>query len=219
MLFLGHVGITLGITEIAGNALQKWQCRRRVELPANLDEPYTPISETPARKASVLVCNNLAPEGNLASEGKIDYRLVLLSSLLPDVIDKPLGIYLLPNRMGNGRAFGHSVAFVLALWVLGGWLYLKRGKPWGIYLALGTILHLALDRMWDNPRTLLWPVHGWSFERNHFPSWLTFILNSMFTDPNAYIPEIMGGTILTRITARVIKNRRVLAFIKFGTIK
>ncbi len=38
-----------------------------------------------------------------------DYRLVAVGAMLPDVVDKPLGIYLLRRQLRNGRVYGHTL--------------------------------------------------------------------------------------------------------------
>ena len=48
---------------------------------------------------------------------KIDYKLIIIGSLLPDIIDKPVGMILLP--LENGRVFGHTLLFVLILLLIG----------------------------------------------------------------------------------------------------
>jgi hypothetical protein len=48
---------------------------------------------------------------------KMDYRLIIIGSLLPDIIDKPVGMILLP--LNNGRVFGHTLLFILILLLIG----------------------------------------------------------------------------------------------------
>ena len=76
---------------------------------------------------------------------------LLLGTLLPDLIDKPLyyGLSLATGRHGSElglisgtRTFGHTLLLVVALWVL---LPRRAGTP----LALGMITHLALDELGD----------------------------------------------------------------------
>jgi hypothetical protein len=49
----------------------------------------------------------------------IDYRLVLIASILPDIIDKPLGGVILKESVGNGRIYAHTFLFLLFLFGLG----------------------------------------------------------------------------------------------------
>jgi hypothetical protein len=53
------------------------------------------------------------------NEKRMDYRLVVIGSLLPDLIDKPIGRILFQNRFESGRVFAHTLAFVLVLISIG----------------------------------------------------------------------------------------------------
>ena len=84
----------------------------------------------------------------------IDYRLLILGALLPDIIDKPLGIYFLPDQLGTGRVYSHTLLFLIAI-VLSGlaWYLLKRSTAM-LMVAAGIFSHLAADQVWANPKTL-----------------------------------------------------------------
>ncbi len=89
---------------------------------------------------------------------KVDFRLVMVGSLLPDIIDKPLGSYRLP--LGNGRVYAHTLLFLLAMITLGILSFRWRKGLVVPTLAFGTLCHLLLDSMWAHPRTLFWPLLG-----------------------------------------------------------
>jgi hypothetical protein len=55
---------------------------------------------------------------------------------------------------------------------------------------------LYLDEMWLSPRTLLWPLYGWTFEKTDVSHWLKDLLIWLRTDPSVYIPEIIGALFL-----------------------
>ena len=97
----------------------------------------------------------------------IDYRLILLGSMLPDIIDKPLGIWLLDT----GRSIGHTLVFGSVLVAAGFTLYAWRCSTGLLGLSFASVIHLVLDQMWLAPRTLLWPAYGWSFERGDVEEW------------------------------------------------
>ena len=76
---------------------------------------------------------------------------LLLGTLLPDLIDKPLyyAMSLATGRYGRElglisgtRTFGHTLLLVAVLWIF---LPRRAGTP----LALGMITHLALDELGD----------------------------------------------------------------------
>jgi hypothetical protein len=88
-----------------------------------------------------------------------DYRLVALTSLLPDLIDKPLAVFVLPKQQAT-VLFSHSlVANVIALTAT--LLWFRRLLPY----TLALLGHLVLDRMWDFPKTFWWPFRGRNFQR------------------------------------------------------
>ncbi len=63
----------------------------------------------------------------------IDVRLLMLGSILPDLIDKPLGHLIFPED--NGRIFAHSLLFVILLVLIG----IRSRKV--MTVALGSALH------------------------------------------------------------------------------
>ena len=84
----------------------------------------------------------------------VDYRLVMLGALLPDVIDGPLG----------GVRYAHTLAasvVVLGIAMLAthGRRRLRR-RVLGV--PIGMLLHLVLDGMWTDTRVFWWPLRGWS---------------------------------------------------------
>jgi len=92
---------------------------------------------------------------SLLTKRKFSYPLIIVGSILPDLIDKPLGRIILP--LGSGRLIGHTLMFLLILIIIG----LFLGLYWQmLMLALADALHLIEDRMWEQPAILLWPLLG-----------------------------------------------------------
>ena len=77
---------------------------------------------------------------------RLNTKLVILGSMLPDLIDKPLGLL----GFGGGRFVSHSLIFILMLVV-------KKE------LFFGSLIHLVLDRMWEEPEVLFFPFLGFEF--------------------------------------------------------
>jgi hypothetical protein len=69
----------------------------------------------------------------------LDYRLVVLMAILPDIIDRFLYVFVIPGAE-SGHLFAHTLVFNVALFVV---LVAIRRELW-IY-ALLPIAHLALD--------------------------------------------------------------------------
>ncbi|MBI4302345.1 MAG: metal-dependent hydrolase [Chloroflexi bacterium] len=151
--------------------------------------------------------------------GPIDYRMVLLGSLLPDIIDKPLGMIIFANMFSNGRIFGHTLIFIFVLLAVGVYLFWKVNKTWGLVLAYGSIMHLIFDEMWSSPRTILWPLYGWVFPRGDITNWLGHLIHSLFNNPHDYIPELVGATILAHFLFNLVRRQKVVCFMKKGRVE
>lgn len=85
-------------------------------------------------------------------DGAIDYRLVMTGALLPDAVDVWFG----------GARVLHTLVFSAAL--LGVVMLGTRGhralRRRLLAVPIGTFLHLVLDGMWADTRTLWWPLAG-----------------------------------------------------------
>ena len=71
-----------------------------------------------------------------------------VGSILPDLIDKPLGQIVLAGSVNFGRIYFHSLIFLLAFIIAGVLIWWKYRSFIGIALALGVLSHQVLDRMW-----------------------------------------------------------------------
>lgn len=85
---------------------------------------------------------------------RADLRLILLFTLVADIIDKPLGLWLFRETINNGRVWFHSLAVNLLLSAV---LLLAKQN---LMLVLALWLHQLCDRMWMRPWVALWPFTG-----------------------------------------------------------
>ena len=113
---------------------------------------------------------------------------VLLGSMLPDIIDKPLG-ELIFGTPAMGRTICHTLVFLM---LLSAAAYYRRDLLLAS-LAGGVAAHLMLDFIWNSPKTLLWPLLG------PFPgaplldslSYLEMLLSGL-RNPGILMPEMAG---------------------------
>lgn len=141
---------------------------------------------------------------------KIDYRFILIGALLPDIIDKPLGLIVL--NYGNGRMIAHTLVFALLLTAAA--FYKKDMRLYA--LSGGTWMHLLLDSMWLFPVTLLWPLLG-NFQRGiHTIGMIPASINQ----PLVFASEIIGIAILLCIAVKnkMYKKSNLIRFFKTGYI-
>lgn len=90
-----------------------------------------------------------------------DYRLVALANWAPDLLDKPLALFVFPQA-NAALFFGHTLLLHGLLWLFA-WAT-GRLRRWAVYLAAFSA-HLIEDRMWGFTQTLLWPLRGLSWHQ------------------------------------------------------
>ncbi len=190
MLLLGHIGITAGI--IKGCAI--------LAAPAKPD-------------------NNRWWHRIISRAGAIDYRMVVIGSLLPDIIDKPA--WFLANTVTSrpylsGRDYVHTLLFNLVL-LAGGFILLRYRKSWLLVPSLGSFAHLILDQLWQSPAVLLWPLLG-PLVREETAGWLPGTLQALFSQPEVYVPEIIGLIIIALFACRLVTRKGITGFVRDGAI-
>jgi len=209
MLVLGHTGITLGATVLLNSVLPggvthrlKRSTEPAVKVPANPDYPRNRLASWFSSLGDI-----------------IDIRLLLIGSLLPDIIDKPVGIFLFGETFGSGRIYAHTLLFLIVISLVGYFLYRRYSKNWLLVLSFGTFVHLILDEMWLEAETLLWPLYGFAFPETDITGWWQDMFRLLVADPGVFIPEIVGGVILILFVWVVVTNRKVFAFIRNGRLR
>lgn len=95
---------------------------------------------------------------------RVDYRVVAVASLIPDLVDKPIGRIFFKSRFESGRIFGHSLLLNVALFCV---LFFMRGrrKRQFVLVPISSLLHLAEDGMWSTPKVFWWPLFGSTFPK------------------------------------------------------
>ena len=199
MLILGHTGITLGAAALLTGALERVRFSRAV---AGSEKP---LSE----KASWFTM----------LWRRVDIRLLMIGALLPDIIDKPVGQYFFRETFSNGRIFSHTLLFLILVALAGLYLYRRSNREWLLVLSFGTFTHLVLDQMWLAPQTLFWPLLGFTFDREELADWVPNMLQAMLTNPEVYIPELVGAIVLFWFGLVLVRRKKVLAFIRYGKVR
>ena len=127
---------------------------------------------------------------------KADLAFLVLGSMLPDIIDKPLGLIAFGSP-SMGRTFAHTMLFLLLIAALSFYFRDMRLNS----LSWGVLAHLTLDYMWNSPVILLWPILGSFPEAVHLDtlSYLEAIFSGL-RDPGILIPELLGLSYLIYFT-------------------
>jgi len=208
MLLFGHVGIALASAALGfglGDKLRHGITEDGVEETSPTRDSYSSNSH-PESKTSFF--------RSLANH--VDIRFLLVGSLLPDIIDKPIGIYLFRETFSSGRIFSHTLLFLVLVTVVGLLIRRYSGKTWGLGLSIGILLHLVLDQMWREPKTLFWPIFGIAFERIETTYWLGNILHALLKEPEVYVPEIIGFVVFVWFTWELLHRRAIIRFLRRG---
>lgn len=82
-----------------------------------------------------------------------------IGSILPDLIDKPLGLFVFASAIG-GRIYIHGLLFFLIVFVIGVLIWVYFHSFAGIAIALGVLSHQLLDTMWRHPINWYYPLFG-----------------------------------------------------------
>mgnify|MGYP001100755009 CR=1 FL=1 len=96
----------------------------------------------------------------------LDYRVVVLMAILPDVIDRPLYAFVVPDAQ-SGRLFAHTLLLNLVLLAV---LVAIRRDLW-LYGVL-PLVHLLLDLQGLSAEQLFWPFLGADLSNVEIPGGL-----------------------------------------------
>ena len=108
MLFFGHIGITVGIIKACDMVTSAKVGTDSHALGSRQDLNTIGAKKIPSRLLWS-IRNRV---------GFMDYRLVLLGSLLPDILDKPSWLFVDGDFFDTGRGYAHILIFNLALLIL-----------------------------------------------------------------------------------------------------
>jgi len=146
----------------------------------------------------------------------LDYRVLLIGSILPDLIDKPLGILLPPNHIFV-KSFGHSLLFLVLLYSMNKLLRSNQHKTTVRSLWIGSVMHDILDHMWHFPKVLFWPYIP-DLPKTPFEPWGQVIHFYGFPIRQVFALEIVGGGILLIFFILLALDNRLTKFLKTGEL-
>jgi len=211
MLLFAHLGITLGTVAVAAGVYEQFT----ITSPNCPREDMGNVNGIASRFRTVYRTIGSWFE---SLGRKVDIRALLLGSLLPDIIDKPIGNWLLADSLNNGRIFSHSLLFFLITLLVGLLVYRRYGSTFVLGVSFGVMMHLILDSMWLDPHTLLWPFLGVAFEWGGVPgtNFIGYLIRLYQTD--YLVPEIIGLLIVCGFGFWLIKRRVILRFLRSGTV-
>ena len=146
MIFAGHIGLTLAIAKYGPRAISDMSRRVR---PTSGSHTFRP-----------------------SWVERLDDRALILGSVLPDIVDKPLALFIAPTLVGHSlRNYGHTLVFAILMLAVAIALAVFIKRRWPVVLALASAGHLLLDMMWYSHRILLWPFSAATFSPRFIHEW------------------------------------------------
>ena len=149
-----------------------------------------------------------------------------LGSVLPDLVDKPLGHLIFAESIGHGRIFFHTLTFFFLMLITGILIYRIYSDRTVIYISAGMLLHQLTDSMFFNIQDWFWPFLGDFTKGNYEPSayfiqsiikelssfseWTFFLLSAAILISTGYLKFIAGERYRFRL-----KNTGYMAFAGF----
>jgi len=214
MLLFAHIGITLGTATLLANLVPRRSFVREVT-----EEEGASVAERRQTAPATVGSSGPGVSWIHTLRKYADIRFILVGSLLPDIIDKPVGLVLFKEMFSNGRIFSHSLLFTILLGITGVFLYRRYHRSWLAALAAGTFMHLVLDQMWHSPQTLLWPLYGFAFPRADIAGWFSGVIRVWFTELEVYVPELVGLAVVVWFAWVLLRRKTVFAFLRHGQIR
>ena len=186
---LGHVTFACGAVWLGARLLDRARQGETEQRPVAADAAQVTPREDATRRSSIA--------------DAIDYRLVALGALLPDLIDKPPTWFI----VDNGHTVGHTLLFSLTILLPGLLLLARRNDPRLLAVGVAVLSHLAGDPVTHAPGTLLWPLLGTDFAQ-------VTLLGTRAT----ILTETAAGLILLLVARRVALRGRLDALLLDGRL-
>jgi hypothetical protein len=149
---------------------------------------------------------------------RVDYRIVAVASLLPDLIDKPVGRIIFKSRYESGRIYAHTLLLNLALFCV---LFFMRGrgKRTFVLVPISSLLHLAEDGVFSTPKLFWWPLFGTGFPRDPQGGVLSFL--NPLNHPWMIVQEAVGLAAVLWLLAshEMLTAQGIRTFIRTGHLE
>ena len=149
----------------------------------------------------------------------MDLRFLALGAVLPDVIDTPIGA-LGWSSFETVRLWSHGI-IAASLAMVAVLILTRRGpsrKRW-MLVAVGIMMHLLLDAMWNEPATLWWPFLGSEFTSTGPATFASYVVD-VVENPVMWLGEAVGLVYLIVLWRRAGLSDREerTALLRTGTV-
>lgn len=180
----------------------------------------------------IKIYEKVAKKKNTKNDNFIDYRIVALGSILPDIIDKPLVQIIYGLRNHEGHLIAHSFIFSALLITLGIIIFFMNKNKNALLLGICSLIHQLFDKAILLPNIFLLPdVNSSNFillKRFEFVHNITlpiytrfpYLRDTMtyFEKPYVFIAEVIGFIIIVYFVCKLLKNKKHMDFLNHGRL-
>ena len=117
----------------------------------------------------------------------------ITASILPDLIDKSLGL-LFPVVLGGGRTVFHSLGIVFIILIVTLMFVRSSLRLLGVGFAGAILLHQIFDEMWNEPVNWFYPLLG-PFQGSMIPDYIDIYFWFEITNPSEWL-FIIGTVVI-----------------------
>jgi hypothetical protein len=138
----------------------------------------------------------------------VDYRLVAVGSLLPDLVDRvQRRVLRMQGASPHQHFIGHTLLFNLPLLAAGNYLLRREGDSRLLSVSAAAMTHLLVDPVIRSPGTLLWPLFGFRFpEARGLPP-----------GPTA-VSQVAAAAVVLATLVTLLRRNRLRRFISSGRL-
>jgi membrane-bound metal-dependent hydrolase YbcI (DUF457 family) len=120
----------------------------------------------------------------------------IAGSIIPDVIDKSLGL-LFSSLLSSGRTVFHSLVLVLVIFFITALFIRSDNRLLGVGFACAILLHQVFDEMWTLPANWFYPFLG-PFQGSMIPDYILTFFWLEITDPAEWVFMVGSLAILVK---------------------
>ena len=135
--------------------------------------------------------------------------ICITGSILPDLVDKPLG-FLFPEVLGGGRTIFHSLAVVFIILIVTLMFFQSNNRLPGAGVAGAVLLHQVFDEMWTLPANWFYPLLG-PFQGTMIPDYIGTYFWFEITNPSEWL--FMIGSVIILINSNRYTGQNPFSFL------
>ncbi len=129
----------------------------------------------------------------------------MAGSIIPDLIDKPLGL-VFPSVLGGGRTVFHTL-IIVGIMLLCIVIFARSASRWlGAGMACAVLLHQVMDEMWILPANWLYPFFG-PFQGHMIPDYIGIYFWNEMSDPSEWM-FVIGAVMILALAYPFLVPRR-----------